>query len=76
MSNKLILANCILKIYVALKRYTLIVSTQKSLKVKGWENLYQENIKQKKAQETTSMSDKVDLKTKSIIRQKRNLMKN
>ena len=43
------------------------------LKVKGWENIFHENGKQKKAGVAILISDKIDLKIKNIARDKEGL---
>ena len=40
------------------------------LKVRGWKNIFSANAKQKKVEVAILISDKIDLKLKSIIRDK------
>ena len=40
------------------------------LKVRGWENIFHANRKQKKAGEAILISDKIDLKKKNVTRDK------
>ena len=56
-------------IYAVYKKSTSDLKTYR-LKVRGWENIFHENGKQKKAEVEILISDKIDLKIKNIIRDK------
>ena len=56
-------------IYAVYKKPTSDLKTYR-LKVRGWENIFHENGKQKKAEVEILISDKIDLKIKNIIRDK------
>ena len=56
-------------IYSVYKKPTSDLKTYR-LKVRGWENIFHENGKQKKAEVEILISDKIDLKIKNIIRDK------
>ena len=43
------------------------------LKVRGWKKIFHANGNQKKAGVTTPMLDKIDLKIKNVMRQRRTL---
>ena len=56
-------------IYAVYKKPTSDLKTH-VLKVRGWKNIFHENVKQKKAGVSILLSDKIDLKIKKIIRDK------
>ena len=56
--------------YSVYKKPTSDLKTYR-LKVRGWKNVFHENGKQKKARVEILISDKIDLKIKNIIRDKK-----
>ena len=54
-------------IYAVYKKPTSDLKTH-VLKVRGWKNIFHENVKQKKAGVSILLSDKIDLKIKNITR--------
>ena len=56
--------------YAVFKRPTSLLGTHNKLKVRGWKKIFHANGNQKKAGMAILISDKIDFKIKTILRDK------